>query len=146
MHTHWGRRYESSVKRFPLFLFCFSGRNLFGNIIFRTPTQILVVPSPSACHYTLHVDTPPSSMPPSRCTWSRFLLACHSRNLRGISAKNTCVLFTLWSRCISNYFCSQCPTSAAASTYQKSLQVIIEQNHIKNFQEDFLSSIQGCSR
>ena len=47
-----------------------------------------------------------SSWPLSQCTWSRFLLARQRRNLRSISAENTCALFTLSSRCISSYFYS----------------------------------------
>ena len=30
-----------------------------------------------------------SSLRPTRCTWSQFLLACHPRNLLGISTENT---------------------------------------------------------
>ena len=49
--------------------------------------------------YTLHVNTPPSLMSSTKCTWSCFLIACYPRNLR-----NTGVLFTLGNRCISCYF------------------------------------------
>ena len=74
----------------PLFsLFSFSRWNLPGHIIFQIPTQ------PAA--YTLHVDIPLSSLPPILCTWSGFLLACH---LCGISTGDTCILFTLDTRCI----------------------------------------------
>ena len=57
-----------------------------------------------------------SNLPLTRYTWICLLLACHPRNLRGISAENTCVLLTLGTWCISCYFCSQGSTSAVTST------------------------------
>ena len=38
--------------------------------------------------------------------WTYLFLACHPNNLSSISTKNTCVLFTLGTWCISCYFCS----------------------------------------
>ena len=46
------------------------------------------------------------SLPPTQRTWSHYLLACHQHNFRGISAGNTCFLFTLGTRLISCYSCS----------------------------------------
>ena len=48
--------------------------------------------------------------------WSCFLLECHPHNLHSISTRNTCILFTLGTGCLSSYFCSQCPISRATST------------------------------
>ena len=70
------------------------------------PSQILVVTPPAYCLHVSHGHAwflhatytnscgYTSSLPPTQCTWSRFLLACHPRNLRSISAENTSVLFT----------------------------------------------------
>ena len=80
---------ESSV--YPFFFHLVSTQNLSGYITSQTLTQILVVIPLSGC-------------PPIQCTWSRFLLVMHPRNLRGISTDNTCVLFTLGTRCIFWYF------------------------------------------
>ena len=73
------------------FFSSFTGRNLPGYITSWTPTQILVVTSPPAC-------------PPTHCSWECLLLACCPRNLRGVSAENTCVLFISGTRCFSCYF------------------------------------------
>ena len=59
------------------------------------------------------------SLWPTQCTWSCFFVACHQRNLCSISSKNTHVLFTWATRCISCNFCSQGLTSAAVWTYQR---------------------------
>ena len=72
----------------------------------------------------LHTDTPPSSMPSSQWTWSRFLLVCYPCNLHSISAEDTCILFILGARCISCYFFF--PVSAAALTCQRNLPVNIK--------------------
>ena len=42
----------------------------------------------------------------TRCTWSRFLLACHPEICAIFSPGNICALFTLGIKFISNYFCS----------------------------------------
>ena len=55
--------------------------------------------------------------------FSDFLLACHPCNLY-ISAGSTCVLFILYSRCISCNFCSRCPTSTDESICQGVFQSI----------------------
>ena len=70
------------------------------------------------------------NMPPTQCIWSCFFLSCYPRILRGISAENTCVLFTLGGSCISCYFCSQCLNFAVALTCQMGLQVNIQQKEI----------------
>ena len=56
---------------------------------------------------TLQVDKPPFSMLSTQWMWSRFLQACQPRNLQNISAKNTCVLFSLgimWISCFVLFF------------------------------------------
>ena len=63
-------------------------------------------------------------------TWTCFL-ACHPCNLHDISAKNTCIMFTLGARCISHD-----QTSAVASTdvkWVKSISNIRLQNDIHSF-------------
>ena len=45
-----------------------------------------------------------SSWPPKQSTWTRFILTWYPRNLYSISTENTCVPFTLVTRCISSYF------------------------------------------
>ena len=93
----------------------------------RSPRKFSWSPLLFPVAYTLYMDRPPSSMPPTQCTRSSLLLACLPRNLRGISAENTWDLLTSGTRCISCYLCSQCPTSAAAYTDVKwSLQVNIQ--------------------
>ena len=66
---------ETSLLFYPL------GRNLCGFIIFRTPTQIIAVTSPT-CY--LHV-----------ARGQRFFLECHPHNLRRISAETSasCLLW-----------------------------------------------------
>ena len=54
-----------------------------------------------------------SCLPATHCMWTRLLLACYPRNLRGIFTKNTSVPFTLGTRYTS--------CSAAASTNVKGL-------------------------
>ena len=84
---------EAEVQIFsdPLFHSCCSDWNLPGYVTSPTPTQILMVIFPPACHlHTMYVITLPSSMPPC--------------NLWDISSKKTFILFTLGTRCISYYF------------------------------------------
>ena len=85
------------------------GMNLRWNLfcLFSKQSRFYNIPDDHAnsCGHT-------SSLLSIRCTWTRFLLACHPRN----STENTCVLFTLGTRCISRYFCFQWSTSAAAKT------------------------------
>ena len=82
--------------------------------------------------HTLHLDTPPSSMLPSQFMWSCFLLACHSHNLRSISVENTCVLFTLGTRCNFCYSCSQFSASLALSRDDKGIFKSISNNNTKS--------------
>ena len=88
-------------------LFCLSDQNLPREIIFKTPTHILVVSSLlfQPATFTLHVDSSPYSMHPTQCTWSRFLLACHLCYLRGIykSISNTCKKSDIVSSRINQY-------------------------------------------
>ena len=63
----------------------------------------------SYCGYTS------SSLPPTQCAWTRFLLARHPQNLRGISTEGTCVLFTLGTWLLLFSF-NQGPTYITAST------------------------------
>ena len=99
-------RHESSVK--PLLLFFSSSRNVPGYVISRTLTQILVVTFPSAYHlrntrgYTSFWHT-------THATYADFL------------PRTPAFRFTLCDRCISCYFCSQCPTSVAESTDVKGI-------------------------
>ena len=44
------------------------------------------------------------SLLPTSCTWICHILARHSRDLRGTSTEETCVLFTLGNRSISCFF------------------------------------------
>ena len=76
--------------------------------------------------YIFHVETPPYSMPPTLCTWSRFLQACHLHNLRGIAAGDTCNFFSLDTRCIFCYFCSQCPIPQLYKYMKGGFQVNIQ--------------------
>ena len=85
--AHTGLRYDSSIDRF--FSLLFGSRSLS---LYNTPDT----------HTNSRGHN--SSLPPTQCTWSCFLLTCHPRNLHGIYAENTCVLFTLSTRCISYYF------------------------------------------
>ena len=85
LHTQ-GPRYKSSVDPF------------FSSFCFRVETFLVI----------LHPGSPRKfswshPLRPVACTWTRPFLACHC-NLRSVSAKNTCVLFTLGTRCISCYF------------------------------------------
>ena len=95
----------------------FSDRYLPGYITFQTTTQILMVTHPISTHLNVacehssiwHAPCANSrghttNLPPTQCTWSDFLLACHPRNLRGISVENNCILFTLGTGSISCYF------------------------------------------
>ena len=66
------------------------------------------------------------NLPPMQHTWSHFLLACHPHNLCSIPARNTCVKFTLGTRCISCYFLSQYLTYTVALACQQNLQVNIQ--------------------
>ena len=85
-------------------------QNLPGYIISRMPTEI----HPLATTYMLHVDRQFSCIQPTRILevtlpacllhrFSGFLLTCYHRNLPGISAENTYVLFTSGTKCISDY-------------------------------------------
>ena len=71
-------------------------------IIFSMPMQILMVTPPA---YMLHVDMPPSSMPPMHLTWHYHW-------------GTICILFTLGNRCT---FCYATHTTNAA--YQRDLSV-----------------------
>ena len=55
------------------------------------------------------------------CTWLCLLLACHQHNACSI-------LFTLGNRCISCYFCSQCPTFTSALTLSKGVFKSVSNN------------------
>ena len=111
--------YETSLP------FSSSGRNLCGYIIFWTPTQIFAVASLPTCYlhvarghasflHTTHANSHGHTfnLLPSQCTWSRFLLAWHSCNLR----QNTCIRFTLGTKSISCFY-SQWATSFLHATH-----------------------------
>ena len=76
------------LRKFSAFVFVLLGsKSSMVYIIFRTPKKIFVVTPPI---YTLHVDTPLSSMPPMQFTW-------HFR------WRKTYVLFTLGKICSSRF-------------------------------------------
>ena len=87
----------------PYVSFLLLGKNLPGNITTRTPVLFLVV-------------TLLSAPPPTHCTWSCFLLACHPRNFWGISTENSCVLFTLGTAAFPVFSFNKNSTSAGALT------------------------------
>ena len=69
-------------------------------------------------------------LPFTRWTWTRLLLACHPRNLRGISAENTSVLFTFGTWFISCYFRSaKVRLPLLYRQISKYLQVNIQEKH-----------------
>ena len=150
-HTHTGQWYRSSMNHFPLCSVFWVEVSL---VIWysRHPHKILWSYLLQLAAYTLHMDMSLSSMPPTQCTWSCFLLVCqpgnycrifrhpvsfryqvnfqlfsftvfdfllicHSCNLCSTSTGDTCILFTLGTRCIFCYFHSQCLTSSTASTF-----------------------------
>ena len=76
--------------------------------------------------YPLHVATSPFSMTPTKCTWSRFLLACHPRNLWGISTGDKCIVITLGTRCISFYFVPRIRFPQLNQLIERGLQVNIQ--------------------
>ena len=78
--------------------FSFPGRNIPCYIMFWKPTQIFVVTSPPTCYLHVAREHASSSMTSTQCTWPRFLLACQSLNLHGISAGDACILFILGTR------------------------------------------------
>ena len=94
-------RYESSMNTF--FFLLVSGRNFSGYITSRTPTQLLFA-------YTLHMDSIHSSYHPhlfQPAAYSLHVLTLPSNMLHPqFSTENTCLQFTLDTRCISCYFCS----------------------------------------
>ena len=103
--THTGAK-GRFINEPPFFPFC-PGQNLPGYIVYRTSIQILEVTSPPAIvrgHTSFKQATHASflghksSLPPTRSSWSRFLLIYHGRDLIGISTDNTCVMFTLSTR------------------------------------------------
>ena len=55
---------------------------------------------------------------PRKSSWSQLLQQATHAIHAAFPPGNTCVLFTLRTRCIFCYFRSQCPTSAAALTCQ----------------------------
>ena len=75
--THNARGTYLLSTTFPFFFV--SAGNIPGYMISRMPTQ-----------FSLSY-----SLPLTQCTLSRFLLACHPRNFRGIFAEKTDLLFTL---------------------------------------------------
>ena len=110
--AHTEQRYESSVN--PFFFLLLFGWNLQSHMIFWIPMQIHVVTSLT---YYLHIAH--GHAPLHNACDHAFFLACHPYNLCSISDKDTCVLFTLRTRCISSYFYSQCSTSTAALICQR---------------------------
>ena len=96
LHTLKNQWYRSSVNWFPL----------HSLVIYYSecPCKFLMSNIFQPAAYTLHMDTHPSSMPPTHYMWSCFFLVYHPYNLRGIPTRDTYVLFNSVTRCISRYF------------------------------------------
>ena len=89
----WAAHTGAEVGIFSESLFLPSGVELKSSWLYNIPDA----------HANLY-DHFSSNMLPTQCARSCFLLACYPGNLRGISAENMCILFTLGSRWIFCYF------------------------------------------
>ena len=123
LHTQ-GPRYESSVNLFFFLAYTGAEVRIFSESIFLPCLYHITeayansrgFTSSSLPHvargytsvlYATHANSRGHifNLPLTQCMWSRFYLASHPCHLRGNSAENTWVLFTLGNRSISCYFC-----------------------------------------